>query len=91
MKKNKYIPKFFPGDIVYAIAFHTPKDPDEWSKDFAKVFKVKVRDVWITANTIEYNLYDPQDNVDWGAAVEQEFVFKTKEEALKKLTSIWKL
>ena len=90
-KKSKFIPKFFPGDIVYAIAFHTPKEQDEWSKNFLKVFKVKVVDIYITEYIIEYNLLDIPFKEEWGAPVAEEYIFATKEEALKKITKLWKL
>lgn len=90
-KKSKFIPKFFPGDIVYAIAFHTPKEQDEWIKNFLKVFKVKVVDIYITEDIIEYNLLDIPSKEEWSAPVLEGHISATKEEALTKITKLWKL
>lgn len=89
--KQKLTPKFYPDEVVYAIAFYTPEPADAWSTNFLKIFKVIINSTYVHKTGIEYTVEGVEDKEEWGAPVGQEFVFATKEEALTKITKLWKL
>lgn len=98
-KISSYIPKYIPGQRLYAISFHNDSSTkyvheekiDDWSMDFARIHKVYVESISIGQDGISYWLKDAINGEDYGDSVYEEFVSDTLSNLLEILTKRWKL
>lgn len=100
MIENKFIPKYQPGQIIYAISFSNDSDRtddhmdtvDDWSKDYARIYEVEIETIYITKTGIEYWLHDPgKPDASWGDSVIENHVSDNIDELLNYLKNKWKL
>lgn len=93
---SKFIPKYYPGDTCYAIAYRKDtrtkdyKNTDDWDVNFGKIFKVNVNSLHISKNGVEYWVQSIGDTNEWGESITNEDI-GTLEECIKSITKRWKL
>lgn len=95
----KRIPVYEPGDNVYVIAFsndsvdnvNQAEKVDPWSRDFAKIFKVVIAEIYINSDGIKYAVKDAGSNKEWNEPFAEEHISSNTLDLYTILIKRWRL
>ena len=95
-----FIPKYKPGQIVYALAYSNEdtdrtlkeRKVDNWDTNFAKIFTVEICYIGISKTGIEYTLSYPNDtDNEWSEPFDENMISDDKQVLINKLIEKWRL
>lgn len=92
-------PKYEVGQAVFAIAFSNDSidnaiqaaKVDEWSRDFARVYRTIISEITINSEGVFYLLKDIKSGEDWGEEVREEHVSDNVDDLFRYLMNRWKI
>lgn len=94
-----FVPKHKPGDILYAVSLQNDsiynkeeaKKVEEWNRDYARIYKVKVTAISIDSDGVSYWVSNLNDKLEWGDSIPENQVSIQPEELLSFLVNRWRL
>jgi len=86
---RKY-PKYNIGDEVYAIAYSNEGDVGKWESNFAKIFKVKIKAIYIDSKYISYFLVG-EDGAEWSEEVNESDISRRVHDLISRLRTVWNI
>ena len=86
---RKY-PKYEIGDEVYAIAYSNEGNNNIWENNFAKIFRVKIKAIYIDSKYINYFLVG-EDGVEWSEEVNESDISRRVHDLIDRLRTVWNI
>ena len=94
-----FVPRYKPGDVLYAISLQNDsiynkeeaKKVDEWERDYARIYKVKVTAISIDKDGVSYWVSNLNNKMEWGDCIPEDQVAIQLEELLSFLVDRWRL